>query len=583
MTINAAGRRPSGADGSFPEVHKPENNQQDKQDDKVKNIKIDLTSPLDTETSVSYNQADKKSTEQTQAGTKENIFERNIDLLTKITGLTKEELLDEQNVSLRNEITKCLKIIQEKHISIESAPETVKKYIIAICSGWTVEEFDKTLKNNSSENVKTLEEAINQIAKSKNKDFDIKTASKEELKSYILEYFNTKLESYQKTNNKEEAQKQLKKDFGLLLANSSDEDKALLLPVALDVINDSTALKLLFESCGDKNNTQKLANSVKYDKLETLEDGKRRIIIAHFSKEFIDKNWNTFTQKFKEFYEANRDAIEELLKKDPSEQIKDPLFLKYLEKLQFAADFADGELQNENLDENERCQRAGDINTFMKEHAGYDLFLQKIVDIYNDPNSNFSISKEKFKEIFDTITDNEFSKAVEKTQGSAIDPKTGGFKKTASADVISEKRENAHFLTQQLYNNNPQEQQIESFAIIKGNNEASTPLNAYNNILSSASNYSVSEILDIITGKKDNTTRTEEDNAIESYKLQNIAIQGNLLRSASGKFFNKLLENTKTYTLKLLIAAGWKGNSFTETQKVQETIKERDEKTKKSA
>ncbi len=87
--------------------------------------------------------------------------------------------------------------------------------------------------------------------------------------------------------------------------------------------------------------------------------------------------------------------------------------------------------------------------------------------------------------------------------------------------------------------------------------------------------FSFDAIKDLITGKVKVQTKSEETAVIEGYKLLNTAIQGNLLQRSTGEFFNKLIDNTKTSTLRDLIAVGWKGRSFAITKQVEETIEER--------
>ena len=134
----------------------------------------------------------------------EDIFERykityDIDLIVKITGKTKDEILNSDE-AIKQNIKQCLERAFEKHKNIlnkknglNTVAETAKKYYIALSSGLSIDKFEEAQKNNKSESIKN---EIIDFAKSKNKDFDIKTASREELKSYVLEYFSNSCISF---------------------------------------------------------------------------------------------------------------------------------------------------------------------------------------------------------------------------------------------------------------------------------------------------------------------------------------------------------------------------------------------------
>lgn len=195
--------------------------------------------------------------------------------------------------------------------------------------------------------------------------------------------------------------------------------------------------------------------------------------------------------------------------------------------------------------------------------------------------AEYGISKE---DIIQQII--EFSKNYDdyKVDTNILDEATGGAYSQALAqsnNIENSSAENSYGLSQRV-SVEIFSQSADNLPILRAQvvEEKEEPLTVVQNKViktETAKLTSYDDIKNIITGKRKIFSSAERQSAIAKYKLLNVAMQGALLQQSIGKFFNDLIENTKTSTLENLLAVGWKGRSVSITDQVKEIIEERNE------
>jgi hypothetical protein len=195
------------------------------------------------------------------------------------------------------------------------------------------------------------------------------------------------------------------------------------------------------------------------------------------------------------------------------------------------------------------------------------------------PDGEFNVDKNKIIEMLEKSSNNRFSKILEdKTrEKSAVD--TDGKFKQAPEDVIAKSEEKIQQIKQAI----TEASKIQNIKTEEGESSSEqTESNTYAvdtdtvNYETLTGNNNIAVLKDVFTGKI-KISEYLEQTAIRQYKLMDTAMQGDMLLNASGKFFNDLVENTKSATLENLLSIGWKGKSFDATQKVKHEVEERND------
>ena len=205
------------------------------------------------------------------------------------------------------------------------------------------------------------------------------------------------------------------------------------------------------------------------------------------------------------------------------------------------------------------------IETAKQYGVSQEDIIQQIIE-FSKKYDDYKVDKN----VLDDVTEGEYSKALELSQ--------------SNTDKTSEKSEVSYG-----YANNSAESyttalnnlELLKSQLLKEKEDEPITLEPSYNQKNSQNQYvffkdiSFEEIKKIVTGQNKTYTQAAKKLLIAKYKLFNTAMQGELLQQSIGSFFNELVDNTKTTTLKNLIAVGWKGSSVAITKQVKETIDER--------
>ena len=424
-------------------------------------------------------------------------------------------------------------------LDFDNTLKTAKQNLLTDESGESTEDL-----NNKPRDIASV--ISTQYANTHNGEkVDFNKLSIEEKKTYVKEYFESKLKEYMAKPNMDEAKAQqlLLLDFKTLVSNTPDDEKHLLLETAAEVFKSPEAVKLLFDEFEDKNKAIQLADSVSLEYLEHLDNIDRSSseeIVKHMSAEKIIEYLQLHDKDFKDFYASNKEIID-----------------RVIDKVQRGEELSEEEQGIKvKLDSYEELRNilitGARENVYMSQEAKKKIEL-KIKDIEDKQPSKLREYKQ-------------FCEAERCAKEKTATDKNGNFK-TASSDVIAKSEEKIQVIKQSI-----QEAPTTEPLVVKKIESSDT---------SSVINYetltgddSADIIKDIFTGKI-KVSEYLEQVAIKKYKLMNTAMQGNILLNATGEFFNDLVQNLETSTFEHLLSIGWKGRSYTATQKVKDEVEER--------
>ncbi len=312
--------------------------------------------------------------------------------------------------------------------------------------------------------------------------------------------------------------------------------------------------------------TQQILRSVAKTAKETGLDSKELLI--KLIEQFDPKNiYNKITEKQKNGEELTKDETEYINNYEEFKRIE--------QKKKNGETLTENETKFLEAFEQKRKQIQGAIVAALAGENPNDV--KNLIEIAEQ----YGISKE---DIIQQII--EFSKNYDdyKVDTNILDEATGGAYSQALAqsnNIENSSAENSYGLSQRV-SVEIFSQSADNLPILRAQvvEEKEEPLTVVQNKViktETAKLTSYDDIKDIITGKRKIFSSSERQSAIDKYKLLNVAMQGALLQQSIGKFFNDLIENTKTSTLENLLAVGWKGRSVSITDQVKETIEERNE------
>ena len=430
---------------------------------------------------------------------------------------------------------------ETKTLDIDNALKTAQHNLIIAESNESAED----LKNKP----KDIASVINtQYAKAHNGEkVDFSKLSIKEKKAFIKEYFESKLKEYMAKPNMDEtkAQQLLLVDFEILVSNTPDDEKHLLLETAAEVFKSPDAIKLLFDSFEDKNKAMQLADSVSLDYIK--DKGLiAKEIVKHMSAEKAIEYLQTHDKEFKEFYESHKEVVD-----------------RVIDKVQKGEELSDEEQGiKAKLDSYEELRNI--LITGTRENVYISQEDKKKIE--------FKIKEIEEKQPSKLREYKQYYEAEKYAKEKSATDETGKFK-TASKEVIAKSEEKIQAIKQSI----DESVKLEPIVIEAKNSKSETTNTPDTGIVSyeTITGDDGADIIKDIFAGKIKVSEYLEQVAIKKYKLMNTAMQGNILLNATGEFFNDLVENLETSTFEHLLSIGWKGRSYDATQKVKEEVEER--------
>ena len=201
---------------------------------------------------------------------------KKFNLLERIAGFHEgetEKLLNMDNSEVKK-LIECLEAALRRiakpgeKVNLEDVAKLANNYNIAIHTGWSIEGFEKANHNNN--------ESLNARLKrffGKSDDFDITKLSKEERKDLIYSYFKQYFDSMiNKGKSAEEVYKLQLQDFGKLLVNSTDEEKAIFEEAIKALANENKldGLKSVLRSFETKDGRSAFADRLSFGYFEDM-------------------------------------------------------------------------------------------------------------------------------------------------------------------------------------------------------------------------------------------------------------------------------------------------------------------------
>ena len=449
-------------------------------------------------------------------------------------------------------IAQCLEKAFDEHynketgtLDFDNALKTAKQNLLTDELGESAEDI-----NNKPKDIASV--ISTQYTKTHNGEkFDFNKLSAEEKKTYIKEYFESKLKEYtaKPDMDKTKAQQLLLVDFEMLVSNTPDDEKHLLLNTAAEVFKSPEAIKLLFNAFEDKNKAMQLADSVSLEyieRLDNIESSSSEEIVKHMSAEKIIEYLQKSNESFNEFYQTNKEAVD-----------------RVIDKVQ----------KGEELSEEEQGIKAKldsyeELRNILITGARENVFMSQ-----DDKNKVEIITKElEDKQPSKLREYKQFYEAEKSAKEKSATDESGKFK-TASEEVISKSEEKIKTIRQSIEEASTPEQMVVEAKNSKSETTKTSDAGTvcYETI---TGDDGTDIIKDIFTGKV-KVSEYLEQVAIKKYKLMNTAMQGNILLNATGEFFNDLVQTLETSTFEHLLSIGWKGRSYDATQKVKDEVEER--------
>ena len=481
---------------------------------------------------------------------------------------------EESDTETLKRVALCLEKAFEEHydkkanqLDLDKSIETASIYDASISSGQSTEN----LKKNSQKNIASIvSEQYGKTHKGENVDFN--TLSADEKKKYIKDYFESKLNEYlSNPNTKDNAYKVLLTDFMLLTKNTPDSEKNLLLKTAMEVFKSADAVSYLFQNFKNDALKTECADSLDFEYVkETNSIEKAEIVSNNASKTKLVQYLKEFNEKFRIFYEENKEVIDRLCNDEKPQNENEEKIQKELYKyLNVSAGLTIGASYNKNLSKEEQKEYVKNINDTVKKYPIYNKYIESLAEYVFQHQNSQNITVDKLKELLNEITDNKFSEILNNiSEKSAINKETGMLK-IADNETIAQSKEKIQEIKEKLYESSTTENYITD-----RNNRREEMLNTAVNYETIMEDDGVKLIKDILSGKV-KVSEYLEQVAIKQYKLMNTAMQGNILLNATGEFFNDLVENLETSTFEHLLNIGWKGRSYAATKQVKDEFEER--------
>ena len=528
-----------------PNVHKvvtiQQNNNAEKKDVKIFNTESDLCK---AQQEASENAADKVLKELFEPVCKEFDLVYNKEFVLELLKKLNSNYSLKTDTETLKQAADCIQSAFKKHYDKETKTLDINNALKTAQHNLRISESNESpedLKNKPKDIASVIS---TQYAKSHNGEkVDFNKLSAVEKKAFIKEYFESKIKEYMARPNMDEtkAQQLLLVDFEILVSNTPDDEKHLLLETAAEVFKSHEAIQLLFDRFEDKNKAMQLADSVSLDYLK--DKGLiAKEIVKHMSAEKAIEYLQTHDNEFKEFYASNKEIVD-----------------RVIDKVQ----------KGEELSEEEQGIKAK-LDSY--EELRNILITGTRENVYMSQDDKRKIEY-KIKEIEDKQPSKlreykQFYEAEKSAKEKSATDETGKFK-TVSGEIIAKSEEKIQAFKQII----DEAAKPEPIVVKKGETADTSDTGAVNYDTITGDD-GTDIIKDIFTGKI-KVSEYLEQVAIKKYKLMDTAMQGNILLNATGEFFNDLVQNLETSTFEHLLSIGWKGRSYNATQKVKDEVEER--------
>ncbi len=356
---------------------------------------------------------------------------KNSGILYRITGMNEQQIEQVSEQELK-QILECLKtaikdtpVSSDGKINLEQVGKTANNYYIAIKTGWdSVEKFKK---NQSGENLSQRIERFFGL-----KEGSFAKLPQDKIEEYLDRYFNQFfMEKVKKAKNPEEVYKLQLQDFGKLLINTADEDKAIFKQAISSLVskNRLKGFNAVLMSFDTQEARTKWADSwtveekkdvaLKADiegNLPSEEDvtAFNAGLAKNQSEEGRLKSHEEFQKDAKAFFEQNKEILARIAEKeangeeltDEEKAVKHQIEQYYTPSS--AGEFA-GTAMNEIISEAFKKEMLETINKDAYELPNYKEVVEQVTEFVENNPEALTMPKEELVKLLDEATNGNYS------------------------------------------------------------------------------------------------------------------------------------------------------------------------------
>ena len=357
---------------------------------------------------------------------------KNSGILYRITGLNEQQIQVLSEAELK-QVMDCLKTAikdctSEGQINLEKVGATANKYYVALKTGW-----DSIEKYKRNQNGECLSERMERFFGLKEGSFAKLPQDKieEYLDRYFNEFFVDKLKNAKTKEEKQQIYKQQLQDFGKLLLNTPDEDKAVFKQAitslvasnrlkGLDAVLTSFATPKARTEWADSwsvEETKKLAlkPDVEGNVLSSDEVTEAAVKLTSVkSEEGIKKHHAEFQKEAKAFFAEHKEALEVIAQKEAKgEELTEEEKQLKLERDNFYTAVSAGEISgtamNVIIADAVKRELLQGMNKDAYELPNYKEVLEQVTEFVENNPEALTMPKEEIVKLLDEATNGNYS------------------------------------------------------------------------------------------------------------------------------------------------------------------------------
>ena len=356
---------------------------------------------------------------------------KNSGILYRITGLNEQQIGQVSEQELK-QIIECLKaaikdtpLNSDGKIDLEQVGKTANNYYIAIKTEWdSVEKFKR---NQSGENLSQRMERFFGL-----KEGSFAKLPQDKIEEYLDRYFNQFfMEKIKKAKNPEKVYKLQLQDFGKLLINTADEDKAIFKQAISSLVskNRLKGFNAVLMSFDTQEARTKWADSWTVEEkkdfaLKADVEGNLPAVkdVTEFnaglaknqSEEGRLKSHEEFQKDAKAFFEQNKEILARIAEKEAKEEEltdEEKAVIHQIEQYytpSSAGEFA-GTAMNEIISKAFKHEMLENINKDAYELPNYKEVIQQITAYVKENSKALTMPKEEIEKLLDDVTNGNYS------------------------------------------------------------------------------------------------------------------------------------------------------------------------------
>ena len=384
---------------------------------------------------------------------------KNSGILYRITGLNEQQIQQLSEEELK-QIVDCLKTAikdtaSNGKVDLDKAGSTANKYYVALKTGW--DSIEKYKKNQQGECLSERMERFFGLQKG-----SFAKLPQEKIEEYLDRYFNeffvNKLKNAKTKEEKQHIYRQQLQDFGKLLLNTPDEEKAVFKQAitslvasnrlkGLDAVLTSFATPKARTEWADSwtvEETKELALKLDVEgnvpsKDEVTEATAKLTSVK--SEEGIKKHHAEFQKEAKAFFEENKEALEVIAQKEArGEELTEEEKQLKLERDNFYTAVSAGEISgtaiNQIIADAVKRELLLGMNKDAYELPNYKDVIKNVTEFVENNPEALTIPKEEVVKLLDEATNGNYSAVIENPEAPLKAPQSSDTETYEPAETV---------------------------------------------------------------------------------------------------------------------------------------------------